>query len=961
MKRILAMAALVGLLATEAHSQHSALATCPLDPGLREVNEACKEGSPALKPTTCSALRALEHLARDEAEAAGSILTSELAVPASSVEKMMSWLNFLGMSVIDLDDSPAKCTQAQGLRLIGLAASGFLEDIQHPETLLLLGRVVQWSEVLMGKLEERLSPEARPALRVFTRAVSELVARAQLGDLIQQGLTSNPMVEMIAGRFIPSDPTVKELATQEARLQVDLAIELAQAGSLPEARGAVSRAVTLAESDQEKALLLLRAGVRLAAIGHLEEGLYFLQQVENATSSSPSTEEIRAIRSVAKWFVALSHDELNLERPVGSEEVRLLEGELGDIIDAFGRGILARDESTSAAISDIARILASEEVSAEELEPLMSVIEQVLPGLDTGAGTARYATSNWNIRTAASQGLKSYPDFMLKITELMVLGRYEDAAAEAKEFITHYPKYNNIYMLTLVAVKQWLAGDRAAAIANNREAVVALEKLVEAFRVDELQTAFVDDKVVLAFRLALEMSAQEGRVDEAFDYAERLRSWTLRRLLGGTRTIGDPVEGSRGAEDHKLLPEIRELEGIVLQSGQAHEARRKLSRKRAEFATRRLEKKLDAAGSSALAQVETITLEELQKSEVLDPETTLLAYAAGLDGLWAWVIDRESKEMFYLPISEEELDRLACLAAEQRRPGTRGVSSLSLCQGLPGPTSTALYTQLIEPLADYIRKKNLIIVPTGLLNHISFAALQNPRTQRYLIQDFALSLAPSATALTQLLASARVERQGNTLILGDPTTEWRRLAGAEHEAKEVAKLFGIEPRIGEQATEHAVHEHAGNLNILHLAAHGEYTAENPIFSGILLGADTVHDGRLEMHEVWDELNLNGTRLVTLSGCQTAIGETTRGDEVVGLTQAFLVAGSRAVLSTLWKVHDKASAALMVAFYRQLRGGKSVSEALQAAQLELLNDQVYFEPYYWAGYTLTGDPRTRWLD
>ncbi|MEM7582851.1 MAG: CHAT domain-containing protein [Acidobacteriota bacterium] len=959
MRRIFALAFLAGLAATAAQGQLSGLADCPLDPGLQGLYKQCEQDNHGLKPETCSTLRALAHFSRDESESARTILTQELAIPAASLEKMMPWLNFLGMSLIDLDDSPPACTRAQGFRLVGLASSGLFDSLKHPETVLLFGRVAQWSEVLMGELEKRLDPEARPAVRIFSRAVVELTEKAQFSELLQMNLASNPIIAMIAGRVAPSDPTVEQLAAKEVQLQVDMAIELAQAGKLAQAREVIPRAVALADSEPEKALLQLRAGVRLISVGHLEEGLYFLKQVEGTMAGSPTTKENQTIRSIARWFVALAHNELNLEPIPGLEEVRLLEGELGDIMDAFGRSILEQDSSALiTAAKEIAQILASGDVGHQEIEPVMQVIEQVLPGLDTGAGTARYQTADWTIPIAEAPGLKSYPDYLLKTMELLVLERYEDAAAEAKEFITHYPRYNNVYLLPLVAIKQWQAGERAGAIATNLAAVEALEKLVQTFRVDELQTAFVDDKVFFPFRLALEMSAAEGRAEEAFNFAERLRSWTLRRLLGGTRTRDSPIENALGDADRRLLLEIRKLEKTVRQSGHAHEAQETLTRQRARFAARRLERKLGTDRPGAMAQVEPISLQDLQ-SEVLDSDTTVLVYAAGIDGLWAWVVDRESKEMFYLPVSKAELERLACLAAEQRRLGTRGTEHLSSCRGPSDSTSEALYTRLIEPLANYLRKNNLIIIPTGILNHISFAALRNPQTKKYLIQDFALSLAPSATALKQLLASGQAEGQVKTLILGDPTTDWESLAGAEHEAKEVGKLLGTTPRIGRDATERAVHDQAGNLDVLHLAAHGQYTADNPIFSGIILGPGDGHDGRLEMHEVWDGLDLNGTRLVALSGCETAISETTRGDEVIGLTQAFLVAGSRAVLSTLWSVHDDASAALMVAFYRHLRSGLSVSKALQTAQQELLENPDYSEPFYWAGYTLTGDPQTRW--
>ena len=191
------------------------------------------------------------------------------------------------------------------------------------------------------------------------------------------------------------------------------------------------------------------------------------------------------------------------------------------------------------------------------------------------------------------------------------------------------------------------------------------------------------------------------------------------------------------------------------------------------------------------------------------------------------------------------------------------------------------------------------------------------------------------------------------LIVGDPDAS---LPGAREETERIASLLSVTPYVGEAASEALVRSESNRSALIHLAAHGKYLPSQPIFSHFRMAPGDAHDGVLEMHEVWDQLELSGARLVTLSACETGIGRVTRGDEVVGLTQAFLVAGSRAVLSTLWRVEDRASTVLMERFYETWLTGLPADTALREAQLTLMED---YPPYYWAGYMLTGDPDVRW--
>jgi CHAT domain-containing protein len=138
--------------------------------------------------------------------------------------------------------------------------------------------------------------------------------------------------------------------------------------------------------------------------------------------------------------------------------------------------------------------------------------------------------------------------------------------------------------------------------------------------------------------------------------------------------------------------------------------------------------------------------------------------------------------------------------------------------------------------------------------------------------------------------------------------------------------------------------------MLHFAVHAELNEEDPMSSALLLAGDGKDDGRLKVGEIFS-LNLKAG-MVVLSACETGLGKLNSGDEMVGLTRAFIYAGTPSVVTTLWKVNDRSSYELMREFYQRLKTVKK-SEALRQAQLKTMKE--FPEPFYWAAYQPTGEP------
>jgi CHAT domain-containing protein len=175
----------------------------------------------------------------------------------------------------------------------------------------------------------------------------------------------------------------------------------------------------------------------------------------------------------------------------------------------------------------------------------------------------------------------------------------------------------------------------------------------------------------------------------------------------------------------------------------------------------------------------------------------------------------------------------------------------------------------------------------------------------------------------------------------------------------VAGYLGSKAVLGPQARESLLYGLGGNVDLVHIASHAIYDPVNPLFSRIALAPGDGYDGNAEVHEILSSLDLTGVNLVVLSGCETAVGERSGGDEVVGLTRALLYAGTPGVISTLWRINDTSSARLMDEFYRRFAAGKLAADALRDAQLAVLHSERYGDPKNWAAFTLSGNPQGRW--
>ncbi|MBU2552748.1 MAG: CHAT domain-containing protein [Proteobacteria bacterium] len=436
-----------------------------------------------------------------------------------------------------------------------------------------------------------------------------------------------------------------------------------------------------------------------------------------------------------------------------------------------------------------------------------------------------------------------------------------------------------------------------------------------------------------------------GRLEAGFDYLERAKARAFLDMLADrkirVKAGVDPklVERERSL-DVRIRVTARRLKTIEGPDRAAvfHDYER-LQRERAEV--------IEAIKAQSLEFVATTSVATVPVKKImgrLDRRTVLLSYFIDRTRILVWVV---AKRGVSASASDMGADALNALISDYRRAVVDRQRATRRMLG------EQLVRALIHPIRERLTgERNLIIVPSGSLHYLPFASLpQGP--DRFLIQDYVISILPNASSLFFL--DKAVTRDGRSLLalgnpdLGDPELS---LKYAETEVRTIAGRFERKTVLtGGQASETALKERKlVGTGLIHVAAHGVYDSRQPLKSALMLTGDRKNDGRLETWEIFS-LTMN-PRLVVLSACESGVGALEGGDEVQGLNRAFLYAGAGGVLASLWSVADKSTYELMEGFYRAL-AEHPPAEALRQAQIELM--ATYPEPFFWAAFYLTGSP------
>lgn len=488
-----------------------------------------------------------------------------------------------------------------------------------------------------------------------------------------------------------------------------------------------------------------------------------------------------------------------------------------------------------------------------------------------------------------------------------------------------------------------------AADVHITRAIDHVEQLQAGLTVSALKTFFFDDFADI-YVWAATVAAVRDDLEASFYRLEQARARALldqftNAGIDVTAENSDPTLRAEAQQQRLALAAMREQRNElyaapVRDPASIQQLETIIAAREAAYADLRTQIAVQAADPTALATNNVATISEIQAR--LDPDTTLVSYfmAPQDDFVAAFVISADAFSLRPITTTAAEIRAaIDTFRASFNAPNLRNA---------PPPDTSQLYDWLIAPLQDQLTTSRLLIVPHTDLHHLPFVALTNGET--FLGEDHVLSNLPSASSLRFLTTSDTPPQ--SAFVVGNPQTAdfgLPVLQHAETEAETVAQLFEATLLTGAAATEEAAIANT-TQDIWHIAAHGKYNANNPLFSTLYLAQGADEDGRLDVHEIY-QLDL-ATQLVVLSACETQVGVSSRGDEVVALNRAFLQAGAPSVIATLWQVDDAATAQLMDAFYSYLKNGSGAAQALQLAQRDL--QMTYAHPYYWAGFVLTGE-------
>lgn len=487
----------------------------------------------------------------------------------------------------------------------------------------------------------------------------------------------------------------------------------------------------------------------------------------------------------------------------------------------------------------------------------------------------------------------------------------------------------------------------------------------------------------------LEVLFERGDQAAAFHVLERARARLLLALMAERELIAPdlPAGLDRERRATQRAYEIAQAElaslGLDSERVDALQARlRELRDRRAEIGeqVRRLSPRFQAVHYPA-------ALEWQAAEAALDDGTLLLSYAVGEDATYVFVLAARSTDQARPVLSARRLP----LGREALRERVSRLRTLVQTQGSPReiePLASELYQLLVEPVwSDIARSRRVVICPDGPLWTLPFGALL--RQRRPLIEWKPIHLAASATVYAQL--RTKREKAGSPatarlVAFGDPVypdhvevdparpqslevqEQLRRgrsltaLQGTRREVEEIVALFGKGARsfLGPDATEENVAK-ASDAQYVHFACHGLLNERFPLDSSLALTipkslAEGQENGLLQAWEIFERVRLQA-ELVTLSACESGLGVDMGGEGLVGLVQAFQVAGARSVVASLWGVPDRSTARFMKRFYQLLQAGQPKDEALRAAQLEFIRaGGLSAHPFRWAAFQLFGDWR-----
>ncbi len=547
---------------------------------------------------------------------------------------------------------------------------------------------------------------------------------------------------------------------------------------------------------------------------------------------------------------------------------------------------------------------------------------------------SRYPDRNFNNNGIGNNDFKAISS---QLTFYWAKALYETNKQEQAKY--YYSLLLDNHLLISQGNMQWIAlndlgkiqlskGDLLNAINHFSQAIELIELRRSSINTEENKIGFVYDKQDVYANL-INCLFQSKQYAKAFEYSERAKSRALVDMLASKQNIAPKTLNA--LEFKTMLAKLKESNKTLLTyNGTPKEY------KSHQRGLKKIQNKIHQKDSEFASMISVETVNALDMQALLSNDETIIEYFIHKDNFFAFIVTPDSIKA--VKLNSTNLTKNIKIFRE----------ALTTQSNMTNDYAYKLYYTLINPLIKYLKTQNITIIPHGVLHYVPFNALTDKRN--YMIERYSLRILPSATVM-RYLNNRKIKTPTKLLALGNPDlyNDELNLAGAEIEVKTIVKqLPNSQALYRSQATETNFKELSKGFNRFHFAVHGVFDEKQPLQSGLLLSKDDINDGVLTADELYS-MKLNAD-LVTLSACETGLGEINQGDDVIGLTRGFLYAGAQSIVASLWKVDDMATAYLMKQFYSNLQS-QNKREALRQAQIKTMKQ--FPQPYFWSSFQIIG--------
>lgn len=546
-----------------------------------------------------------------------------------------------------------------------------------------------------------------------------------------------------------------------------------------------------------------------------------------------------------------------------------------------------------------------------------------------------------------------------------------EATANATRQLGQHAEFVEVRELTGRA--HHLLGENDKALADFNEAIEDAEVRRAWIAGDPGTQERAFETASVGYRLAAELLADVGRLDEAFTMAERAKARVLLDTLrSGRERIDEVMTPDERRSDKQFATRIAALNRRMAQETA------KPSRDAAAIAklTSELHDVRDEYETFAMTlygahtrlrqtrgDVPIATRADVEK--ILDAHSAIVMYQVMEHKTIVLLLTQKDIKRFDVNLDRDALAKRVVnytSALANRDLGYRD-------------SSRALYDLLMRPMESALAGvKVLCIIPDDVLWQVPFESLVD-RRGKFVIESRACFYTQSVSVLAETMRSPQAHPAPQALLaVGNPkiTSATRTQSAAiyrdaslqplPHAEEEVRALRALYPKAasriytGKAANETAVKSDVSQYRILHFATHAEFNNENPLYAHIVLAQSegSNEDGLLEAWEIM-RMNLHAD-IAVLSACETARGRVASGEGIIGFSWALFVAGCPSSVVSHWKVNSESTAKLMVDFHRHLlsgRGAFSRAAALRQAKLDMLRTNRWAHPFYWSAFVLIG--------